>query len=94
MYKARLVAKGFQQEYSVEFDEIFSPVGKMTTVCFLLGVVATENLELIQLDVKTAFLYGDLKEEIYMEQSKGSRTSSLPTQEEYIRPETSTATML
>ena len=44
---------------------------KMTTLHFMLGVVAAENLELIQLDVKTAFLHGDLKEEIYMEQSKG-----------------------
>ena len=44
---------------------------KMTTLCFMLGVVAADNLELIQLDVKTTFLQGDLKEEIYMEQPKG-----------------------
>ena len=68
-YKARLVAKGFRQEYSVDFDEIFSPVVKMTTIHVV--VVAADNLELIQLDVKTAFLHGDLKEEIYMEQPKG-----------------------
>ena len=43
----------------------------MTTLRFILDVVEAENLELIQLDVKTAFLHGDLKEEIYMEQSKG-----------------------
>ena len=43
----------------------------MSTVRFLLGVVATEDLELIQLDVKTDFLHGNLKEEIYMEQLKG-----------------------
>ena len=66
-YKARLVAKGFRQDYGVDFNEIFSPVVKMTTLRFMLGVVATENLELIQLDVKTAFLHGDLQEEIYME---------------------------
>ena len=64
-YKARLVEKGFRQEYGVDFDEIFSPVVKMNTLCFMLGVVATENLELIQLDVKTAFLHGDLKEELW-----------------------------
>ena len=66
-YKARLVAKGFRQEYGVDFDEIFSLVVKMTTLRFMLGVVATDNLELIQLDVKTTFLHGDLKEEIYIE---------------------------
>ena len=43
----------------------------MTTLRFMLGVVATDNFELIQLDVKTTFLHGDLKEEIYMEQLKG-----------------------
>ena len=43
----------------------------MTTLRFMLGVVAAENLELIQLDVKTTFLHGDLQEEIYMEQPKG-----------------------
>ena len=71
-YKARLVAKGFRQEYGVDFDEIFSLVVKMTTLRFMLGVVAADNLELIQLDVKTAFLHGDLQEDIiYMEQPKG-----------------------
>ena len=43
----------------------------MTTLRFMLGVVAANNLDLIQLDVKTAFLHGDQKEEIYMEQPKG-----------------------
>jgi ATP-binding cassette subfamily B (MDR/TAP) protein 1 len=67
-YKVRIVAKGFQQEYSVDFDEVFSPVVKMTTLCFLFGVVALEDLERLQLDVKTIFLHGDLDEEIYMKQ--------------------------
>ena len=67
--------KGFRQEYGVDFDEIFSPVVKMTPLHFMLGVVAAENLELIQLDVKMALLHGDLKEEIYMEQSKAFMAS-------------------
>ena len=70
-FKAGLVAKGFQQEYGVDFDKIFSPLMKMTTLRLMLGVVVAENLELIQHDVKTAFLHGDLEEEIYMEQPKG-----------------------
>ena len=70
-FKARLVVQRFRQEYGVDVDEIFSPVVKMTTLRFMLGVVATENLELIKLDVKTTLLYGDLKEEMYMEQPKG-----------------------
>ena len=55
----------------VDFDEIFSPVVKMTTLRFMLDVMAANNLELIQLDVKTTFLHSDLKEEMYMEQPKG-----------------------
>ena len=70
-YKARLVTKGFRQEYGVDFNEIFSPVVKMTTLRFIVSVVVANNLELIQLDVKTAFLHGDPKEEIYIEQAKG-----------------------
>ena len=74
-YKARLVANGFGQEYGVDFDEIFSPMMKMTTLRFMLDVVAAENLEFIELDVKTTFLNGDLKEEIYMEHRKGFMAS-------------------
>ena len=63
-YKAWLVAKEFKQEYGIDFEEIFSPVVKMTTLHMMLGLVAKENLELVQFDVKTAFLHGDFDEEI------------------------------
>ena len=64
-YKARLVVKGFQQMQGVDYNEIFSPVVKMTTIILVLGIVASEDLHLEQMDVKTAFLYGDLEEDIY-----------------------------
>ena len=70
-YKARLVAKGFSQEAGIDFHEIFSPVVKIVSIRMVLALVALLNLELEQLDVKTAFLHGDLDEEIYMEQRKG-----------------------
>ncbi|GKU85719.1 hypothetical protein SLEP1_g345 [Rubroshorea leprosula] len=70
-YKARLVVKGFSQKKGIDFDEIFSLVVKMSLICVVLGLAASMNLELEQLDVKTAFLHGDLHEEIYMDQPEG-----------------------
>jgi ATP-binding cassette subfamily B (MDR/TAP) protein 1 len=67
-YKARLVVKGFNQKKGINFDEIFSPVVKLSSIRIALGLVASMNLELEQLDVKTTFLHGDLNEDIYMEQ--------------------------
>ena len=70
-YKARLVVKGFAQKKGIVFDEIFSPVVNMTSIRTILSLVAVEDLHIEQLDVKTSFLYGDLEEEIYMEQPEG-----------------------
>ena len=69
-YKARLVVKGFQQNEGIEHTEIFSPIVKMSTIRLVLGMVVVENFHLEQLDVKIAFLQGDLEEDLYMIQPK------------------------
>ncbi|MCO5561781.1 hypothetical protein L7F22_015405 [Adiantum nelumboides] len=66
-YKARLVAKGFKQEKEDDFYETFLPVVKMTILRTILGLVAIEDMELIQMDVKTTILDGDLDEDVYMQ---------------------------
>ena len=70
-YKARLVVKGFQEKEGIDYLEIFSPIKKMLTIRLVLGMVVAENLHLEQLNVKTAFLHGNLEEDIYMIQPKG-----------------------
>ena len=70
-YRARLVVKGYVQKESIDFNEIFSLVVRLTTVRVVLAMCATFDLYLEQLDVKTAFLHGELEEEIYMLQQKG-----------------------
>jgi len=69
--KARLVAKGFPQIEGIDFDHIFSLVVQYKSVCLLLAVAALENWHIEGLNVKSAFLYEQLDEEIYMEQPKG-----------------------
>ena len=70
-YKARLVARGFTQKEGVDYNEIFSPVVRHTSIRVLLAMVAHQDLELEQLDVKTAFLHGKLEDDIYMTQPEG-----------------------
>lgn len=70
-YKARLVARGFSQRQGVDFVETFSPVVRIESLRIILAIVANKRLKMIGFDVKTAFLHGELDEEIYLEQPVG-----------------------
>ncbi len=70
-FKARLVAKGFTQEEGIDYDEVFSPVARYTSVRTVLALANEYDMEIEQMDVQTAFLHGDLDEEIYMSQPEG-----------------------
>jgi hypothetical protein len=70
-FKARLVAKGFTQVFGIDYRETFAPVLKYDSFRAILAVIASRDIEITLLDVKTAFLYGKLNEEIFMEQPEG-----------------------
>jgi hypothetical protein len=70
-YKGRVVAKGFKQKHGIDYEEVFAPVSRHPTVRALLVVAAVRDLKIKQLDIKTAFLNGDLEEEIWCDQPEG-----------------------
>jgi hypothetical protein len=61
-HKAQLVAKGFSQVEGIDYNETFSPVAKMNSICLVLSLAASHKWEVHQMDVKSAFLHGDLQE--------------------------------
>jgi hypothetical protein len=71
IYKARLVAKGFRKVQGVDYDQIFSPVSMLKSIRIILAIAAYFDYEIWQMDVKTAFLNGNLDEDVYMIQPKG-----------------------
>ncbi|KAH9790140.1 Integrase catalytic domain-containing protein [Citrus sinensis] len=71
----QLVAKGYAQKEGIDYNEVFSPVVKYSSIRILLAMVAQFDLELVQLDVKTAFLHGELEDEIYMTRPDGFKVA-------------------
>ncbi|KAL0430955.1 UNVERIFIED_CONTAM: Retrovirus-related Pol polyprotein from transposon TNT 1-94 [Sesamum radiatum] len=70
-FKARLVAKGFKQKEGIDYFDTYSPVARLTIIQVLITIASVYSLPIHQMDVKTAFLYGELEEEIYMDQPEG-----------------------
>jgi hypothetical protein len=70
-YKARLVARGFSQTYGVDYKETFAPVTRLETLRMMFAFAVENDWEIRQVDVKNAYLYGDLDEEIYMAVPEG-----------------------
>ncbi|GKD70795.1 retrovirus-related pol polyprotein from transposon TNT 1-94 [Tanacetum coccineum] len=69
--KARLVAQGFRQEEGIDFEESFAPVARIEAIRIFVANAANKNMTIFQMDVKTAFLNGELKEEVYVSQPEG-----------------------
>ena len=75
-YKARLVTKGFTQKEGIDYTKTFSPVSKKDSLPIILALIVHFDLELQQMDVKTAFLNGELEKEVYMKQPEGFLSSN------------------
>jgi hypothetical protein len=70
-HKARLVAKGYSQKYGIDYNEVFAPVARWDTIRAILALAAHKGWNVFQLDVKSAFLHGELVEDIYVYQPLG-----------------------
>lgn len=70
-YKARLVAKGYSQQHGIDFGEVFAPVARWDTIRTILATAASKGWSVYQLDVKSAFLHGELHEDVFVDQPQG-----------------------
>ncbi|GJV24763.1 retrovirus-related pol polyprotein from transposon TNT 1-94 [Tanacetum coccineum] len=77
--KARLVANGYRQEEGIDFEESFAPVARIEAIRIFIANAASKNMIIYQMDVKTAFLNGELKEEVYVSQPEGFIDPDHPT---------------
>jgi hypothetical protein len=76
--KARLVAKGYSQVKGLDFEETFAPIARLELIHILLAYATHHDFKLYQIDVKSAFLNGPIKEEVYMEQLLGFEDQEYP----------------
>lgn len=67
-YKARLIAKGYMQKHGIDYDEVFAPVTRIKMIILFIALAAYHGREVHHLDIKTSFLHGDLKEDVYVSQ--------------------------
>lgn len=70
-FKARLVAKGYSQQHGIDFSEVFAPVSRWDTIRTVIAFASLRGWSIYQLDVKSAFLHGELTETVYVEQPLG-----------------------
>ncbi|GJZ15860.1 retrovirus-related pol polyprotein from transposon TNT 1-94 [Tanacetum coccineum] len=77
--KARLVARGYRREEGIDFEESFAPVARLEAIRIFIAYAAHKNITLYQMDVKTAFLNGILREEVYVSQPDGFVDQDNPT---------------
>lgn len=70
-FKARLVAKGYVQRHRVNYDKVFAPVARIETIRLVIAIAASNGWEIHHLDAKTAFLHGEVEEDVYVTQPEG-----------------------